>query len=264
MAKETAAALLKVTGLTKVYQGKKKEEFAALNQVSFELAETETLSIVGESGSGKTTIAKIIAGIIPATSGEMTYAGQPLTFARKNTLRKEIQYIFQESAAALDPRMKIQKIIEEPIRLHYDYSPKQREEIIVSLLNDVGLSSDIRLRYPKELSGGQCQRIGIARALAGNPKILVCDEPTSALDSTIQIQILDLMMNLKKKKNFSYIFITHSLGVAKTISNRVLVMKKGEIVEQGDTAEIFRNPKHTYTQTLLSSVPRIELPYYEM
>ena len=264
MAREKAAALLKVTDLTKVYQGKKKEEFAALNQVSFELAETETLSIVGESGSGKTTIAKIIAGIIPATSGEMTYAGQPLTFARKNTLRKEIQYIFQESAAALDPRMKIQKIIEEPLRLHYDYSPKQREEIIVSLLNDVGLSSDIRLRYPKELSGGQCQRIGIARALAGNPKILVCDEPTSALDSTIQIQILDLMMNLKKKKNFSYIFITHSLGVAKAISNRVLVMKKGEIVEQGDTAEIFRSPKHTYTRTLLSSVPRIELPYYEI
>ena len=206
----------------------------------------------------------LVAGIIAPTTGEMTFLGEPLGYHRRNSLRRQIQYIYQEPVAALDPKMSVQRIIEEPIRLYYDYSAPDRQELAVSLLKDVGLSPDLRTRRPKELSGGQCQRIGIARALAGNPKVLVCDEPTSALDSTIQAQILDLMRELKEQKGFAYIFITHSLGVVRAVSNRIMVVQRGRIVESGSTSQILDDPRSEYTRTLLASVPRIDIPYYEI
>lgn len=255
-------ALLHIMGLEKTYPG--RDHFQALGGVSFTLNQGDTLAIVGESGSGKTTLAKIIAGIVPASAGRMFFEGQEFGFHRPRSLRKEIQYVYQEPVAALDPRMTIERILTEPLRL---YGMSHKEAIrarILELLGDVDLPADVLTRHPKELSGGQCQRIGIARALAGSPKILLCDEPTSALDATIQHQVLDLMSRLKKEKGFSYLFITHSLGVAKAVSNRILVMEKGRIVEEGSTEEVFSHPQAAYTQQLLASVPRIDIPYYPL
>lgn len=254
--------LLRVEGLEKNYPEQKN--FQALCSISFTLQQGDTLAIVGESGSGKTTLAKIIAGIVPPSSGRLFFQGRELGFHRPRSLRKEIQYIYQEAVAALDPRMTIERILTEPLRL---YAIKDKEDIrnrILQLLADVDLPESLLTRHPKELSGGQCQRIGIARALAGNPKILLCDEPTSALDATVQHQVLDVMMRLKKEKGFSYIFITHSLGVAKAVSNRILVMQKGRIVEEGLTEQVFSHPQTAYTAKLLSSVPHINIPFYPL
>lgn len=260
--KKNAQPFLQADGLVKVYPGKKS--FTALDHVSFFLHQFQTLGIVGESGSGKTTIAKIVAGIIPATSGSLIYQGAPLGFERPREIRKEIQYIYQEPVAALDPKMTVLRILEEPLKLYGQTARSERQDRAAALLKEVGMEPDLLKRHPSELSGGQCQRVGIARALAGSPRIIVCDEPTSALDATIQAQILDLMERLKAEKGFSYLFITHSLGVAKAVSDRILVMQQGHVAEEGPTDQIFDAPQSDYTKELLASVPKINLPYYKL
>ena len=253
--------ILTVENISKTYTG--KHTFKALDDVSFDLMESETLGVVGESGSGKTTIAKIIAGIFKASEGTMTYNGAPLEFKRPQEIRKQIQYIYQEPVAALDPAMTIEKILREPLKLYYGLSNAECRDKITELLEEVGLDpAQVRTSHPRQLSGGQCQRIGIARALAGDPRIIICDEPTSALDATIQAQILELMLKLKEEKKFSYIFITHNLGVVKKMSDRIIVMQKGKIVEQSDVNALFEDPQHEYTKTLLASVPKVDIPYY--
>lgn len=255
--------LLSVRDVSKVYPGRRS--FTALDKVSLELHRGETLGIVGESGSGKTTIAKIIAGIFEASSGEMTFDGHALGYRRPREVRKQIQYIYQEPVAALDPMMTVERILAEPLQLYYGLGRAQCREKVDELLEEVGLDpEETRAAHPRQLSGGQCQRVGIARALAGDPRIVVCDEPTSALDATVQTKVLDLMKRLKEKKGLSYVFITHNLGVVKEMSDRVIVMRQGEVVERGDVGEVFSRPREEYTKTLLASVPRLDIPRYDV
>lgn len=256
-------ALLEASHLSKVYKRKGGPDFSAVKEVSFSLSKGETLGIVGESGSGKTTVAKMVAGMLPLTSGSIVLDGQPVESRRSKNTKRNIQYIFQDPVSSLNPRLKIKDILAEPLKLYFKQSGELLDNRIHELLDDVGIPKSYQDRYPKELSGGQCQRIGIARALAAEPSIMVCDEPTSALDMTIQSQILELLQELQRSRGISYIFIAHGLEVIYTISNRVLVMKQGEVVETGDTTQVFHSPQHEYTQTLIQSIPKIELPYFE-
>jgi len=256
--------LLEVSNLKKIYKTKTSGEFAAVKEVSFSLEQGETLGIVGESGSGKTTVAKMIAGMIPVTSGDITLNGGVISGRqRSRATKRNIQYIFQDPVSSLNPRLKIKDILGEPLRLYFRHSREEVARRVDQLLTDVGLPVYYRDLYPKELSGGQCQRVGIARAIAAEPTVIVCDEPTSALDMTVQSQILELLKRLQQDRNLSYIFIAHGLEVIYTISDRVLVMKQGEVVESGDTQQIFRQPEHPYTQSLIQAIPRIEIPYFE-
>ncbi|WP_223070492.1 ABC transporter ATP-binding protein [Paenibacillus caui] len=256
---------LEVKNLRKVYKTKSKADFVAVKDVSFSLSKGETLGIVGESGSGKTTVAKMIAGMTPATSGEIYLKEEQISgVKRKQDIKRNIQYIFQDPVSSLNPRMKIKDILAEPLKLYFKLSKVEIDTKIDELLSDVGLPNHYKQYYPKELSGGQCQRVGIARALAANPSIIVCDEPTSALDMTIQSQILDLLKELQQTKGFSYIFIAHGLEVIYSISNRVLVMRQGEVVESGDTESIFKHPENPYTQALIHAIPKIEVPFFEI
>ncbi|MNW34781.1 Oligopeptide transport ATP-binding protein OppF [compost metagenome] len=256
--------LLEVSNLKKIYKTKTSGEFAAVKEVSFSLKQGETLGIVGESGSGKTTVAKMIAGMIPVTSGDITLNGGVISGQqRSRATKRNIQYIFQDPVSSLNPRLKIKDILGEPLRLYFRHSREEVARRVDQLLTDVGLPVRYRDLYPKELSGGQCQRVGIARAIAAEPTVIVCDEPTSALDMTVQSQILELLKRLQQDRNLSYIFIAHGLEVIYTISDQVLLMKQGEVVESGDTQQIFRQPKHPYTQSLIQAIPRIEIPYFE-
>ncbi|SDF96902.1 oligopeptide transport system ATP-binding protein [Fontibacillus panacisegetis] len=256
-------ALLEVSHLSKIYKRKGGPDFSAVKEVSFSLSKGEALGIVGESGSGKTTVAKMVAGMLPVTSGSIMLDGQPVESRRSKDTKRNIQYIFQDPVSSLNPRLKIKDILAEPLKLYFKLSGESLDNRIHKLLDDVGIPKSYQDRYPKELSGGQCQRIGIARALAAEPSIMVCDEPTSALDMTIQSQILELLQELQRSRGISYIFIAHGLEVIYTISNRVLVMKQGEVVETGATTQVFHSPQHAYTQTLIQSIPKIELPYFE-
>ena len=257
--------LLEVTHLKKVYKTKSNTDFVAVKDVSFSLFKGETLGIVGESGSGKTTVAKMIAGMLPITSGNVLLNDKQIGGVKRDkATKRNIQYIFQDPVSSLNPRLKIKEILAEPLKLYFNLSKEEMNERIDRLLSDVGLPIDYKHRYPKELSGGQCQRIGIARALAANPSIIVCDEPTSALDMTIQSQILDLLKELQQSRGISYIFIAHGLEVIYSISNRVMVMKQGEVVEAGGTEKIFKHPDHPYTQALISAIPKIEVPFFEI
>lgn len=256
--------LLRVEHLRKVYKTKSKQDFAAVQDISFTLSKGETLGIVGESGSGKTTVAKMIAGMIPTTAGTIFLNEDNLSNSKRSrSLRQQIQYIFQDPVSSLNPKLKIKQILAEPLKLYFNYSNSEINAKVDQLLEDVRLPKEFKERYPRELSGGQCQRIGIARALAAEPSLIVCDEPTSALDMTIQSQILDLMKELQHNKGFSYIFIAHGLEVIYTISHHVLVMKQGEAVEFGETRQIFNHPNHPYTQSLIQSIPKINVPYFE-
>ncbi|MEJ8305182.1 ABC transporter ATP-binding protein [Saccharibacillus sacchari] len=256
--------VLEAAGLRKVYPTRAGADFTAVDQVSLTLEKGETLGIVGESGSGKTTVAKMVAGMIPVTSGETRLSGKTLAASgRSKADKRDIQYIFQDPVSSLNPRMKVRDIIAEPLKLYFKLSPKEIDARVDTLLGDVGLPLEYRLRYPKELSGGQCQRVGIARALAAEPSVIVCDEPTSALDMTIQSQILELLKDLQRSKGVSYLFIAHGLEVIYSISHRVMVMKEGKVVEEGETADIFHRPQHPYTQSLIGAIPRIQIPQFD-
>jgi peptide/nickel transport system ATP-binding protein len=265
-----ARALLDVRGLTKhfpVTAGFWKRltgRVRAVDDVSFRVFEGETLGLVGESGCGKTTLGRCIVRGIPATSGAVRYRaadGQELDFLRLEARelrrrRPEIQMIFQDPYSSLDPRMTAYDIIAEPLRVNGAVSRAEVDERIKRLAGVVGLDISHLVRYPHAFSGGQRQRIGIARALATNPRLVVADEPVSALDVSVRAQVLNLMEDLQEELGLTYLFVSHDLSVVKHIASRVAVMYVGKIVELADTARIFGEPAHPYTEALLSAVPR--------
>jgi len=231
----------------------------ALNGVSFEVAPGESLGIVGESGCGKSTLARAILGLQQPTSGRVLWKSEPLHEMSAVTLRekrKELQMIFQDPTASLNPRLKIGEIIAEPLHNFYPRMDKlQTEERVKGMMQMVGLLPNLLNRYPHEFSGGQCQRVGIARALILNPKLVVCDEPVSSLDVSIQAQIVNLLKDLQKKLSLSLIFIAHDLSVVKSISERVMVMYLGKVMELAPREEIYTRPRHPYTSDLMRAVP---------
>jgi peptide/nickel transport system ATP-binding protein len=238
--------------------GKATEHVKAVEDVSLEIYEGETLGLVGESGSGKTTLGRSILNLVSPTSGEVAFKGKDILQQADNewfSTRKELQIIFQDPYSSLDPRQPIGLALTEPMTVHGLFSDdKQRRERAVELLETVGLEADHFWRYPAEFSGGQRQRICIARALALEPRLIVCDEAISSLDVTVQTQILDLLQELQRKHGLTYLFISHDLGVVRMISDRIAVMKDGKIVEIGDSETVFAEPKHPYTKELLEAV----------
>ncbi len=259
--------ILEVIDLKKHYSLKKgvladKQRSArAVDGISFSLNRGETLGLVGESGCGKSTTAKLILRLIEPTSGEIKLKGQSLININRKELkkvRKGIQIIFQDPFSSLNPRMTAGSIIEEPLLVHQTGSRKERTERVVWLMEKVGLKSEHMTRYPHEFSGGQQQRIGIARALALNPDIIIGDEPVSSLDVSIQAQVINLMVDLQIELNLSYLIIAHDLRVVQHISDRIAVMYLGRIVELAGAAGLFENPQHPYTEALLSAIPKFE------
>lgn len=233
----------------------------AVDGISFDVMRGQTVGLVGESGSGKTTTGRAIARLVPMTAGAITYEGQDLaTLSRADFFqyRKKIQVIFQDPFGSLNPRMTIYSIIAEPLDIHFkSWSRAQKEARVADLLEKVGLSADFMQRYPHQFSGGQRQRIGIARALAVEPDFIICDEPVSALDVSVQAQIVNLLQDLQVELGLTYLFIAHDLAVVEHISDQVLVMTEGQIVEQASADEIYANPQHPYTIKLLEAVPKL-------
>jgi oligopeptide transport system ATP-binding protein len=231
----------------------------AVDGVSFRVAPGETLGVVGESGCGKSTLGRAILQLIPATSGEVVWLGRPiqgLEAKAMRPLRRDMQIVFQDPLAALDPRMTVGEIIGEPLDTFLPSMPRSDGKARVQeMLAKVGLSPHMLNRYPHEFSGGQCQRIGIARAMILNPKLVVCDEPVSALDVSIQAQIINLLMRLQREFNLSLILISHDLSVVRHICHRILVLYLGRVMEAASRDELYASPRHPYTQALISAVP---------
>ena len=228
----------------------------AVDDVSFTIGRGETLGLVGESGCGKTTVGRTILRLYEPTAGEVIFDGEPVTAKNITHMRKQMQMVFQDPYSSLDPRMTVEDIIGEPLDVHKLYASRaERREKILKLMATVGLNAEHATRYAHEFSGGQRQRIGIARALAVNPKFIVCDEPVSALDVSIQAQVINMFEELQEKLGVAYLFIAHDLLVVRHISKRIAVMYLGKIVEVADSDELNENPQHPYTQSLLSAVP---------
>lgn len=236
-------------------------EIRAVDGVSFDIEAGRTVGLVGESGSGKTTVGRTILKLTPATSGEVLYEGRdilPLGERAFRPLRKEMQMIFQDPFGSLNPRMTIHAILAEPLEIHFPQMTKgERRERVAELLRLVGLPEDAMGRYPHEFSGGQRQRIGIARALAVKPRFIVCDEPVSALDVSVQAQIVNLLQDLQEQLGIAYLFIAHDLAVVEYVSDHVVVMHRGRIVESAPAEVIYSDPQHDYTKRLLAAVPRL-------
>lgn len=219
----------------------------AVDGVCFELYEGETLGIIGESGCGKTTLSRALLGLVEPTGGRIESVLAP----------NELQVVFQAPLASLNPRHTIRELVSEAAIFHGLVPARGAEDWAVGLLEDVGLDAGILERYPHELSGGQCQRVGIARALALNPRVVICDEAVSALDLSVRAQILNLLEDLKRKRGFSCLFITHDIGVVEHLADRLLVMREGRVVESGTVEEVLTNPKSDYTRELIEAVPRL-------
>src|SRR4051795_13558311 len=268
MSSETPAsngALLSVTDLEKHFPIRKGVlvertvgAVKAVDGVSFEVAEGETLGLVGESGSGKSTTGYCILQLVKPTSGSIKFMGKELTELPREELRRmrrEMQIVFQDPYASLDPRMTVGGIVAEPLEVHGIGTRRSRGEQVRKLLDIVGFNPNFTNRYPHEFSGGQRQRIGVARALALNPKLIVCDEPVSALDVSIQAQILNLLKDLQQDFGLTYLFIAHDLAVVRNVSDHIAVMNHGKIVEMGPADEVYDSPQEEYTKALLASVP---------
>ncbi len=252
--------LLEVQGLKQHFPIRtgffKTTPLKAVDGVSFTINKGETLGLVGESGCGKTTVGRSILRLYEPTAGHVFFEGEEVTKNNITEMRKKMQMVFQDPYSSLDPRMTVEDIIGEPLDVHKLYSnKKERREKILELMNYVGLNSEHATRYAHEFSGGQRQRIGIARALAVDPKFIVCDEPVSALDVSIQAQVINMFEELQEKLGVAYLFIAHDLLVVHHISQRIAVMYLGKIVEMADADELNNNPLHPYTQSLLSAVP---------
>lgn len=256
--------LLEVKDLKKYFPitggvfGRTVGQVKAVDGVSFTLRKGETLGLVGESGCGKSTTGRMLLRLIEPSDGMVKFEDRVLTELSNGEMRKirrEMQMVFQDPFASLNPRHTVEKIIEEPLKVHGLGNAKERKKKVKELLETVGLSSYYAKRYPHQFSGGQRQRVGIARALAVQPKLIVADEPVSALDVSIQSQVLNLMKDLQNEFDLTYIFIAHDLGVVRHISDRVGVMYLGRLVEVADSEKVYENPKHPYTKALLSAVP---------
>jgi peptide/nickel transport system ATP-binding protein len=251
--------LLEVAGIRKSFRGPDRQLRTAVHEVSFTLHGGETLGIVGESGSGKSTTARIVMALERPDAGDVTLRGMPwsgITERERRKRRREISMIYQDPLSSFDPRWSVERIIQDAIATHVDGQDQQRHRL-AELFELVGLSRSLRARRPLELSGGQRQRVAIARAIAPSPSVIVCDEPVSALDVSIQAQVLDLLVDLRDELKVSYLFISHDLGVVHHISDRVLVMNEGHVVEHGDAEDVLRRPEHEYTRKLVSAVPRL-------
>jgi peptide/nickel transport system ATP-binding protein/oligopeptide transport system ATP-binding protein len=237
------------------------DDVKAVDGVSFDIEPGQTVGLVGESGSGKTTIGRALVKLIPATAGSVKFEGReilPLDERQFRPLRREMQIVFQDPFGSLNPRMTIGAIVGEALEIHFKkMSANDRRERVAELLRQVGLKPEMAERYPHEFSGGQRQRIGIARALAVEPKFIVCDEPVSALDVSVQAAIVNLLQDLQAQFGIAYLFIAHDLAVVEHISDHVLVMHHGKIVESASAEAIYENPQHDYTKKLLSAVPAL-------
>jgi len=251
--------LLETRDLVKHFPVENSDDLVrAVDGVSFHLTEGETLGLVGESGCGKSTVGRCLLRLIEPTSGEVVFEGKNivgLPHREMQKLRREMQIIFQDPYASLNPRMSIRSIVAEPLKIHGIGSGAEQKARVADLLQKVGLDPKYADRYPHEFSGGQRQRIGIARALALNPKLIICDEPVSALDVSVQAQVVNLLQELQDEFGLTYLFISHGLAVVEHISDRVAVMYLGKIVEICDAAELYADPLHPYTQALLSAIP---------
>ena len=260
-------ALIEVRGLRKVFLKKgallpsRREYFTAVEGANFDIREGEVFGLVGESGSGKSTIARMIAGLYKVDGGSVSFDGTEVSGAGRqvtDVYRRQIQMIFQDPYSSLNPRMRVDEIVAEPARHHKILTGQALKDRVAELLERVGLGADAGLKYPHEFSGGQRQRISIARALATQPRFLICDEPTSALDVSIQAQILNILKDLQEHLGLTMLFISHDLPVVRQMCDRVGVMKNGKLVEIAETDRLFSDPQHPYTQELLSLMPRLE------
>ena len=240
---------------------RKIDDVKAVDDVSFSIEPGTTVGLVGESGSGKTTIGRTILKLAAATGGQILFEGRdilPMSEAEFRPLRRQIQMIFQDPFGSLNPRMTILSIVGEALEIHFrEMTADDRRGRVAELLTQVGLQPDMMNRYPHEFSGGQRQRIGIARALAVKPRFIVCDEPVSALDVSVQAQIVNLLQDLQEQLGLTYLFIAHDLAVIEHISDHVLVMYRGKIVESASAEAIYHNPQHEYTRKLLSAIPAL-------
>jgi ABC-type oligopeptide transport system ATPase subunit len=251
--------LLSATSLTKVFTTGGKE-FRAVDNISFNIEEGGVLGIVGESGSGKSTVARLVMRLIEPTAGKILFEGHDLTAKSGEELRlvrRRMQIVFQNPHSSLNPRHTIRDAIAEPFLIQTPFRGVELEQRIESLLDIVSLPKTFKYRYPHELSGGQKQRISIARAVALEPRLLVLDEPTSALDVSVQAQIINFLQDLRQRLKLTYLFISHNLAVVRHLCDHVIVMNKGKMVEEGETARVFTDPQQDYTRQLIESIPRL-------